>query len=172
MMMRHTPEVPESVGFLYSGLATLRHADGFLLDQALREFSKLARQLQRLFATVIHIATTIMKITRFLAAITLLGLSSVASAVPISLTGGADSLVAWSQLGNSGNASELQFIASYLGVDASTLSYTKPAGGSGEDGAWQSVDEDSSLYAFDLSAYSPALLPHQDGQPRHAFGIG
>ncbi len=66
--------------------------------------------------------------------------------------------MAWSQLGNSGNSSELQFIASYLGVDASTLSYVKPAGGDGEDGAWQSVDGDSSLYAFDLSAYSPAVF--------------
>ncbi|HET9472563.1 MAG TPA: hypothetical protein VFO82_01640, partial [Steroidobacteraceae bacterium] len=102
-------------------------------------------------------AHTIMKISHSLSAIALLGLSSAASAVPISLTGGADTLVAWSQLGNSGSSSETAFIASYLGVDASTLSYTKPANSDGEGGAWQSVDEDSSLYAFDLSAYSSAL---------------
>ena len=99
-----------------------------------------------------------MKISVPLAGIALLGLSSAASAVPISLTGGADTLVAWSQLGNSGQSSETQFIAGYLGVDASTLSYSKPADSDGEGGAWQSVDGDSSLYAFDLSAYSSALF--------------
>jgi PEP-CTERM motif len=99
-----------------------------------------------------------MKIAHSLAGIALLGLSSVASAIPISVTGGADSLVAWSELGNSSDSTELQFIATYLGVDASTLDYTKPDNSDGETGAWQSVDEDSSLYAFDLSAYSPALF--------------
>jgi hypothetical protein len=99
-----------------------------------------------------------MKITHSLAGIALLGLSSVASAIPISVTGGADSLVAWTQLANSGESTERQFIANYLGVAASTLTYTSVANSGGEDGAWQGVDGYSSLYAFDVSAYSPALF--------------
>ena len=99
-----------------------------------------------------------MKITHSLVGVALLGLTSVASAVPITLTGGADSLVAWGQLANSGANTERQFIANYLGVNASTLAYAGVDNSGGEDGAWQAVDGYSSLYAFDVSANSPALL--------------
>jgi hypothetical protein len=99
-----------------------------------------------------------MKIAHSLAAIALLGLSSVASAIPISTTGGADTLVDWALLGNSGDSTETQFIADYLGVDASTLLFSKPLNSGGEDGGWQTVDGDPSLYAFDLSAYSPSMF--------------
>lgn len=114
-----------------------------------------------------------MKISSALAGFALLGLASAASAVPIGTTGGADSLLAWSNLDNSGIDAERQFIANYLGVSAGSLTYTQFPNSDGEGDAWQSVDEDSSLYAFDFGALAPALfliktgnhvtLPGQEG---------
>jgi hypothetical protein len=114
-----------------------------------------------------------MKVTPFISCISLLALSSVASAVPIAVTGGADTMVAWDQLGNSGVDSEQQFIADYLKVDVSTITYSQLQNSGGEDNVWQTVDGDDSLFAFDFGALSPALfliktgnhvtLPGQEG---------
>src|SRR5688572_2646833 len=99
-----------------------------------------------------------MKPGTLLSTLALLGLSSVASAIPIATTGGADSLVAWSQLGNSGVDSERQFIADYLNVDVGTLSYTQLDNSGGEDNAWLSVDGHEDLFAFGFGSNSPALF--------------
>ena len=99
-----------------------------------------------------------MKLPRTLIGICLLGVSSLALAVPISITGGADTLVDWAALSNSGQATERQFIADYLGVDATTLTYTQLSNSDGEGSGWQTVDGDPSLHAFNLGASTPALF--------------
>ena len=96
--------------------------------------------------------------SRILLGLALLSFGSFASAVPLATTGGVDSLVAWSILGNSGQEAEKDFIADYLHVDSSQLSYTKLASSGGEDGQWESVDGESSMYAFDFGSYSPLLF--------------
>jgi hypothetical protein len=114
-----------------------------------------------------------MKLASPLAGIALLGIASAASAVPISITGGADSLVAWNNLGNSGQDTERQFIADYLNVASSSLTYTQLSNSGGEDDVWQTVDGNDSLFAFDFGSLAPALfliktgnhvtLPGQEG---------
>jgi hypothetical protein len=99
-----------------------------------------------------------MKTNTALAALAFLGLSSVASAVPISITGDADSLVSWGNLGNSGADTEREFIAGYLGVNASSITYTQFDNSGGEDGAWQSVDGEPSLWAYDFGSLAPTLF--------------
>ncbi len=99
-----------------------------------------------------------MKPAPIISGIALLALSSVASAIPITTTGGADSLVDWDLLGNSGVASEQQFIADYLNVEVGSLTYTQLDNSGGEDNAWQTVDGYEDLFAFDFGAYSPALF--------------
>jgi hypothetical protein len=73
-------------------------------------------------------------------------------------TGGADTMVAWTRLNNSGEATERQFIANYLGVDSSTITYTQLPSSGGEDNAWQTVDGHDDLFAFDFGAYAPSLF--------------
>ena len=99
-----------------------------------------------------------MKPVQILSGIALLALSSIASAIPITTTGGADSLVYWDQLGNSGVATEQQFIADYLNVNVGSLTYTQLANSGGEDNAWEAVDNYDDLFAFDFGASSPALF--------------
>lgn len=99
-----------------------------------------------------------MKFTPFISCIALLAISSVASAVPIPVTGGADTMVAWGELSNSGAATEQQFIADYLNVDVSTLTYSQLQNSGGEDNVWQTVDGHDSLFAFDFGALAPALF--------------
>jgi PEP-CTERM motif len=99
-----------------------------------------------------------MKLAPIISTIALLALSSTASAIPITTTGGADSLVYWDQLGNSGVASEQQFIADYLNVDASSLTYTQLQNSGGEDNVWQTVDGYDDLFAFNFGTDSPALF--------------
>jgi hypothetical protein len=99
-----------------------------------------------------------MKRASLLTGLCLLGASSLALADPVPIVGGADTLVAWTNSSNSGDATETQFIADYLHVDASTLSYTKLANSGGEGGGWQSVLGDPTLFAFDLGVPSPALF--------------
>ena len=96
--------------------------------------------------------------SRILLGLALLSFGSFASAVPLATTGGVDTLVAWSTLSNSGDAFEKEFIADYLNVDSSSLTYTKFASSGGEDGAWESVDGESSMYAFDFGSYTPQLF--------------
>jgi hypothetical protein len=95
---------------------------------------------------------------KILLGLALLSFGSFASAVPLATTGGVDTLVAWSTLGNSGDGSEKNFIADYLDVDASALTYTKFSNSGGEDGAWEPVDGESSMYAFDFGSYAPLLF--------------
>ena len=99
-----------------------------------------------------------MKPAQLISGIALLALSSIASAIPITTTGGADSLVAWDELSNSGVASEQQFIADYLNVSVDSLTYTQLQNSGGEDNAWQAVDGYDDLFAFDFGAYSPTLF--------------
>jgi hypothetical protein len=91
----------------------------------------------------------------------LLAVSSAASAVSIGVVGDADTLVDWTKLGDSNPVNEQQFIADYLHVDASTITYTQlPNSGSA---SWLTVDEDPSLYAFDFGGLSPALFVVKTG---------
>jgi hypothetical protein len=91
------------------------------------------------------------------ASVALLAASSSAFAIPISTVGSADTLVDWTSLSKSSDAAERGFIADYLGVSAQSLTYTHLSSGasSGESGAWQSVDGDSSLFAFNFGSVTP-----------------
>jgi hypothetical protein len=99
-----------------------------------------------------------MKVSSALSALVLLGLSTAASAVPMEISGPADSLVAWGNLANSGEATEREFLADYLNVDASAVSYTQFANSGGEDGAWEAVNGTSALWAYDFGDDTPALF--------------
>ena len=100
-----------------------------------------------------------MKRSSLLAGLGLIGAHSIAFAGHIPIVGGADSLVAWTKTGNSSDATERQFLADYLNVDASTLSYSKLAGSSGgKGGEWQHVRGDPSLFALNLGASGPGLF--------------
>ena len=99
-----------------------------------------------------------MKRASLITGLCLLGASPLAFADPVPIVGGADTLVAWTSTSNSGDATETQFIADYLHVDASTLTYTKLANSGGEGSGWQSVLGDPTLFAFDLGVPSPTLF--------------
>jgi hypothetical protein len=97
-----------------------------------------------------------MKITTSLATVCLLAFSATASAIPIATTGGADTLVSWAALANSGLGSETQFVADYLNVAANTISYSQlpDSGGS----AWLPIDNEDSMFAFDFGNTNPLLF--------------
>jgi hypothetical protein len=99
----------------------------------------------------------------------LLAASFSAFAIPISTVGGADDLVAWTTLGNSGDATEAGFIASYLGVDASSINYTKVAASGGAN--WLSVDGYSNLKAFAFGADLPDLFLVKTGSGVGVDGV-
>ena len=103
-----------------------------------------------------------MKLFPTIATVALLAVSSSALAVPIPIAtvGGADTLVDWASLSSSGDAAERTFISNYLGVAADSITYThltsaQSGGGSGE---WDTVIEDSSLFAFDFGSITPAYF--------------
>lgn len=112
-----------------------------------------------------------MKRSLLLAGLGLIGAHSVAFAGHIPIAGGPDSLVAWTKTGNSGNATERQFIADYLHVDASTLSYSTVAGSGGKDGAWQRVRGDPSQFALNLGASGPGLFLIKTGANVGVSGV-
>jgi hypothetical protein len=91
----------------------------------------------------------------------LLAVSSAASAVPISLVGGADTLVDWTKLDSNNPVLEKQFIADYLNVDPLSITYTQLSGSGAA--SWLPVNEDPSLYAFDFGGLSPALFVVKTG---------
>lgn len=97
-----------------------------------------------------------------LATVALLAVGAPAFAVPVPIAtvGGADTLVAQATLPNSGDATERAFIATYLGVAPSTITYTHLTSGEsgGNSGQWNTVIEDSSLYAFDFGSLTPAYF--------------
>ena len=103
-----------------------------------------------------------MKSFASLATVALLACSSSAFAdpIPLATVGGADTLVDWARLSNSSDASERNFIASYLGVSAASITYNHLSSGAsgGESGAWDTVIEDGSLFAFDFGALTPAYF--------------
>ena len=101
-----------------------------------------------------------MKSFKTIATIALLALSSSAFAVPIPIatTGTADTLVDWAALSNSSDASEMAFIAAFLGVDPDTLTYNHLALSGGGNGAWDTVIEDPSLVAFNFGDLLPAYF--------------
>jgi PEP-CTERM motif len=98
-----------------------------------------------------------MKTLTGLLSITLLTVSSTTLAIPIATVGSVDTLVDWGNPGSS-DADEMQFIADYLLVDVNTITYTKLAGSGGSGGLWSTVDEDSSLWAFDFGSLEPSLF--------------
>jgi hypothetical protein len=100
-----------------------------------------------------------------IATVALLAASSSAFAIPIATVGTADTLVDWASLSKSSDAAERAFIADYLGVSADSLTYThlSSAASGGESGAWQSVDGDSSLYAFNFGSVTPAYFLIKSG---------
>jgi hypothetical protein len=102
-----------------------------------------------------------MRISRIALAVGLVALSSAASAIPIATVGSADTLVDWATLDSSKPSGEKQFIADYLNVDPLSISYTQLSN-SGSS-AWQQVNEDSSLYAFDFSGATPSLFVVKTG---------
>jgi hypothetical protein len=91
------------------------------------------------------------------AAAVLLAASSSAFAIPLATVGGVDSLIDQADLGSSGDASELAFIADSLHVDSSTLSYTH-LGDESAGANWLTVDGSSSLYAFSFNTLTPAYF--------------
>jgi len=97
-----------------------------------------------------------MKIYSRLIGLALLITSSTAFSIPLATVGGADVLVDWDNLSNSGTSSETHFVADYLGVSPSSISYTQLSGSGGS--SWMQVDEDSSLWAFDFGSLAPALF--------------
>ncbi len=103
-----------------------------------------------------------MKSLASLATVALLAVGAPAFAVPVPIatTGGADSLVHWARLSNSSDAAERSFIAGYLGVAPSSITYThlSDAASGGESGVWNPVIEDSSLWAFDFRSLAPAYF--------------
>ncbi len=103
-----------------------------------------------------------MKRLSSIAAVALLALGAPAFAVPVPIAtvGGADTLVTQARLSNSSDASERAFIAGYLGVAPSTITYThlSDAASGGESGVWNPVIEDSSLWAFDFGSLAPAYF--------------
>ena len=88
-------------------------------------------------------------------ALTLLAAPS-ALAMPISVVGGVDSLVDWATISPS-DASEAQFIADHLGLDAEMIGFTKLEGSigdsSGEGGYWQQADDDEDVWYLDFSQF-------------------
>ena len=87
------------------------------------------------------------------------------SAIPIATVGGADTIVDYALLGNSGDAAELQFFADYLMVDASTLTLDKVTLSDGTN--WLEVTDDAAdedLWAFDFSGLDPALYVIKTGE--------
>ena len=99
-----------------------------------------------------------MKYVSYLSGIIFLAISSTVSAIPVLTTGGADNLVDWGVLSNSGEHEEKQFIADYLGVSTLDISFSQLGGSGGEDGAWMQVDEDPDLWAFDFEAANVELF--------------
>lgn len=103
-----------------------------------------------------------MKLFPALAKVALLLMSSATLATPITFetAGGADNLVHWASLGNSGDAAERAFIAGYLDVDPATITYSHLSSGEsgGKSGAWDAVIGHDSLYAFDFGAIAPAYF--------------
>ena len=96
---------------------------------------------------------------------TVLGVGLVAAApavfatpIPITTTGGADTLVAWDNIGSS-DASEKAFIASYMGVDPTTIDFLKFDNLTGSE--WQEVTGDAAtqdLWAFNFGGLTPSLF--------------
>jgi hypothetical protein len=97
-------------------------------------------------------------VTAFIGSL-LFAASSTAFAIPMSTVGPADTLVDWDQVLPSSSENEANFIASYLGVDPSTVNVSTFSGSGGDDvpSLWQQVDGDPSLWAFDLG-FEPALF--------------
>lgn len=80
-------------------------------------------------------------------------LAASAQAIPITTVGGVDTVIDYTTLANSGQATERQWIADVLNVDPATLVYTQFENSGGEDNAWLQVDQDSSLWAIDFNAF-------------------
>jgi hypothetical protein len=78
--------------------------------------------------------------------------SSMASAGPLTLAdvGSVDDLIAQTTLQNSGDDTELTWIAGVLNVDKNTLSYSKITNSSGDN--WQLISGTTNIFALDLGS--------------------
>ncbi len=85
--------------------------------------------------------------------------ASTVAAIPIGSVGGEDTLVDWDNISPSSEANEAQWVADYLGVLVSTITYTQLADSVSEGANWVEVTGDSEdLWAFDFGGVNPALF--------------
>jgi hypothetical protein len=87
-------------------------------------------------------------ITRLLVLGTTLALSSTAWSIPLSTVGGADTILAQTTLPNSGAETEIAWIEGVLGVSLDAFNYTQTSVTAGD---WMAVDNNPSLFAFELA---------------------
>ena len=96
----------------------------------------------------------------------LLIFTATVSAIPIGDVGLEDNLVAWDTLSPSSEANEAQWVADYLGVAVSTITYSQLADSVSEGiPNWLEVTGDSEdLWAFDFGGVNPDLFIVKTGQ--------
>lgn len=97
-----------------------------------------------------------MKLTNYIAGLALTVLSANASAIPIGVLGGYDTLKAQADLGNSGSAVEQAWVEAELGF---TIEYTQLDDITSSGSLWETVDGGiAGDYAFDFGAIGPAYF--------------
>jgi hypothetical protein len=99
--------------------------------------------------------------------------ASTVSAIPIGDVGVEDNLVRWDTLFPSSKATEKQWVADYLGVDASLIKYAQLPDSISEGSNWMEVDGDSEdLWAFDFGSANPNLFIVKTGNNVGLAGDG
>jgi len=99
--------------------------------------------------------------------------ASTVSAIPVGIVGVEDNLVAWDTISPSSEANEAQFIADYLGVAVSTVTYTQLADSVSEGSNWMEVEGNSEdLWAFDFGNASVAFFIVRTGNNVGLVGDG
>lgn len=102
-----------------------------------------------------------MKIFAYITGLILSVTSLSVSAIPVLTTGGADHIVSYGTIMPTSSANEQQFIADYLGVPSSEVSYTQIENSGGEDGVWMEVDDGNlatDLWAYDFGSPNVELF--------------
>jgi hypothetical protein len=92
--------------------------------------------------------TQVNSITRLLILGSTLALSSTAWSIPLSTVGGADTILAQTTLPNSGADTEVSWIEGVLGISLDESNYTQTSVTAGD---WMQVDDNPSLFAFELA---------------------
>ena len=99
--------------------------------------------------------------------------ASTVFAIPVGDVGVEDTLVAWDTLSPSSEADEAQWVADYLGVDVSTITYTQLTDTESEGSNWMEVTGDSEdLWAFDFGSVNPDLFIVKTGNNIGLAGDG